>query len=299
MTAAAAVVTLGTFAARWHWRLDLLTHFSMQLVLALTPPCLILVITRRWRLASVAFVLLLVHASRLAPLYLPRPSVEDRGSRLRAVSANVLHTNRDSTALVELVRHDAPDFLLAMELNDSWLSRLAPIEARYPHRVVSTRPDAFGIGLFSRLPIKDYRIEWLGDVEVPSIIATLEWDVRELTVFGVHTLPPVSQQCSEQRNRQLAAAAELAERLPKPLILLGDLNTTSGSPWFVDLVRRSGLRDSRLGFGLQPSWPALPWPARIPIDHVLVSPELHIAQRSLGPPIGSDHRPVVFTVLPR
>ena len=54
------------------------------------------------------------------------------------------------------------------------------------------------------------------------------------------------------------------------------------------------MRDARRGFRIQPSWPNFIWPLRIPIDHTLVSRDVHIVDRGLGPSVGSDHLPVVM-----
>jgi endonuclease/exonuclease/phosphatase (EEP) superfamily protein YafD len=53
------------------------------------------------------------------------------------------------------------------------------------------------------------------------------------------------------------------------------------------------LRDSQLGFGVQPSFPTFSWAIRIPIDHCLVSPEVVVLDRKLAPSVGSDHFPVM------
>jgi endonuclease/exonuclease/phosphatase (EEP) superfamily protein YafD len=54
------------------------------------------------------------------------------------------------------------------------------------------------------------------------------------------------------------------------------------------------LRDTRAGFGIQASWPTQIPPLGIPLDHCLVSPELVVLDRRLGPAVGSDHRPVIL-----
>jgi len=99
---------------------------------------------------------------------------------------------------------------------------------------------------------------------------------------------------AQVRDRQLREVGRIAAELPRPLILLGDLNITSWSPHFQDLLESSGLRDSRLGWGIQPTWPANPWLLRIPIDHALVSRDVRVIARRTGPAIYSDHRPIVL-----
>ena len=65
-------------------------------------------------------------------------------------------------------------------------------------------------------------------------------------------------------------------------IVLGDLNCTDGSVFFRDLLATTGLRDSRLGFGRQGSWPTDQF-YRIAIDHVFVSTDIAVSDRRLGP----------------
>ncbi|MEW6714582.1 MAG: endonuclease/exonuclease/phosphatase family protein, partial [Nitrospirota bacterium] len=75
-------------------------------------------------------------------------------------------------------------------------------------------------------------------------------------------------------------------------IVAGDLNSTPLTPMFRKLLKISGIRDSRTGFGWQPSWPTYFPVFWIPIDHILVSPEVHVHERATGSRIGSDHYPI-------
>lgn len=114
---------------------------------------------------------------------------------------------------------------------------------------------------------------------------------KPLTLVVTHPLPPLAG--FVVRNLQLAHIAKARQEWGPDVIVSGDLNISSWSPYFQDLVRESGLRDSQLGFGVQPSWPAGLLPVmRIPIDHVLVSENFVVLKRELGPDIGSDHLPV-------
>jgi endonuclease/exonuclease/phosphatase (EEP) superfamily protein YafD len=63
-------------------------------------------------------------------------------------------------------------------------------------------------------------------------------------------------------------------------------------------MRMSRLRDSREGFGIQPTWLSNKPLFMVPIDHVLVSEGINIHKRFTGPDIGSDHRPVIVDFSP-
>ncbi len=46
----------------------------------------------------------------------------------------------------------------------------------------------------------------------------------------------------------------------------------------------------------QATWNARRWVPRIPIDHVVVSPEVKVIARRVGPDVGSDHLPIEATL---
>jgi endonuclease/exonuclease/phosphatase (EEP) superfamily protein YafD len=200
--------------------------------------------------------------------------------------------------LLDLGADVSPDVLLVIEVNDSWIAALDQLSVSYPHRIVQSRRDCWGIALYSRLPFKQIEVRQIGSADIPSIFAQLEdRDGRSYYLIGTHPLAPVRVTNVELRNGQLEAIGELAASLDGPVILLGDLNTTSWSPYFRDLVKTSGLRDSRKGFGIQPTWPGGLGDFGIAIDHVLISPGISVRDRAIGPDIGSDHRPVIIELV--
>jgi endonuclease/exonuclease/phosphatase (EEP) superfamily protein YafD len=77
---------------------------------------------------------------------------------------------------------------------------------------------------------------------------------------------------------------------------MGDLNATPFSPRFKNLLIDCGLRDSSLGFGITRTWHSEIPLLGLPIDHILVSRDLAVISREVGPKVGSDHRPVMVRV---
>jgi endonuclease/exonuclease/phosphatase (EEP) superfamily protein YafD len=77
-------------------------------------------------------------------------------------------------------------------------------------------------------------------------------------------------------------------------MVVGDLNATPWSWPFRNLLSTGNLRNSQIGFGVQPSFAASSNPLfRVPIDHLVHSDALLVRQRRLGPPLGSDHFPLL------
>ena len=114
--------------------------------------------------------------------------------------------------------------------------------------------------------------------------------------MGTHPLPPIGRNAAI-RNEQLSAVADWVAGMHGPVVVAGDLNTTPWSPYFREFLKRSGMRDSRRGFGVQATWPDNLGSAGIPIDHALVSDGVYVQDRRVGLPFGSDHRPIIVDLI--
>jgi endonuclease/exonuclease/phosphatase (EEP) superfamily protein YafD len=62
-------------------------------------------------------------------------------------------------------------------------------------------------------------------------------------------------------------------------------------------MRQTGLKNSRRGFGILPTWPTFLPLLSIPIDHFLLSPEFAVLKTGQGPNIGSDHVPLITELM--
>lgn len=289
------LATAATFAARLHWALDLSTHFRTYYVVAALLLLFCYVVGRRFRTAVVVLAALLVNTWFIAPLYLAAsdeqaPTAEAR--RLKIASINLFMNSSAYDEVIDYVRATKPDLVVLVELTGPWEAGLAPLKADYPEWHLHVRRDPFGVGILSKLPLDDAQFENMID-EYPLARASLKVDGKPLTVFGVHPMPPIGSRGSSLRNGAIVALRDKVRATTGSVIVAGDLNITSWSPYFDDLLDGTRLRDSRAGRGLQTTWPTtIPQPLRISIDHFLVSPEIRIVERSVGPNVGSDHLPI-------
>ncbi len=292
----AAVGSLLGFAGSAWWVFDLASHFRAQYFVALVLGALLATIARRYVLLAGALVFVLINAWLVLPSLAPRPRPAD-GDRLRVLFVNVHTGNRDTYRVARLIRRTDADVVGLMEVNRRWKKALAPALVPYPHRLEQPREDNFGIGLYSRVPWTDARVELYGDANVPSVRARIRLPRSEVTLLLTHPLPPISARYAKQRRLQLEAIYADRAQLPDPLVVFGDLNA---SPWSRDFRwfrQRMRLADTRRGFGVQRTWPAGSWLLRIPIDHCLVTPTIGVRSRRLGPNIGSDHLPVIVDLM--
>ena len=178
-----------------------------------------------------------------------------------------------------------------------WLEGLDAVRREFPHRYelpIGTR----GVALWFRdRPVSVDPPEVLTKDGSPILHATVMLGGRPRHLWLMHPPSPLTPRGRSYGNFDLAALATRVGLTGGSRLVIGDMNRTAGSPYFRDFLNETGLRDSRLGFGRQPSWPV--WlPYRITIDHAFLSPDLAVVDRRLGPDIGSDHRPFILDVAP-
>jgi endonuclease/exonuclease/phosphatase (EEP) superfamily protein YafD len=292
---ALGLAALAGFAGRWSWACELLGHFRIQYFWGLLAAAVALAVARYYCRAAAVGALVLLNAGLIVPFYFggaPAPP-RDEAPRLRVLSFNVWAGNHDCQRIIEYVKEVDPDVAVFFEVNGRWARALEGLEERWPHFKIKALDSPFGVALFSRVPLDVARFDYLSN-GCPVVVAKARAGDTPVTIFGVHTANPVVPLRAVLRDEQFAALAELVIAEPGPKVVIGDFNITSWSPAFHDLVARTGLRDSRAGFGVQPTFPAAisPLPG-IPIDHCLVSPEVTVAKREIGPDVGSDHLPLI------
>ncbi len=282
--------------APYHWLADLFSHFTIPaLVLTLIT---LFAFRRQRRLAVVLGLLALVQAWPIARLYGPNPVTPDqhRSERLRMLVANIYVDNVDHDPLIQLIRSESPEVIGLIEFTGAWQEALAAIAADYPYRAEFPNGSQ-GLALWSKRPIRVSGPMTFHPLGWPVLRGEIEFDGRPLDLWLVHPTSPTRRLGTQEGFAELLAIGDQVGAQDRPRVVMGDLNTTDSSPFFQDFLRRSGTRDGRLGFGIQPSWPSNGYLA-IPIDHVLPSPELAVTERRLGPRIGSDHRPVLVELAP-
>lgn len=281
--------------ARRAWLCELASHFRVQYAWVLAVSAVWWAMHGHLPGALLAASFALANLSYILPLYLPRPLKLNHGSRrtFRLLLANVCFSNRSHDMVLQFIRQTNPDLVLLEEIDEVWLAALERLADPYPYSKAVQHRGGFGIALLSRLPHERLDVERFGNVLIPSLVGQFLLDGQRVTIIGTHPWSPISPAYTQLRNQHLEGLAAFASRQPVPLIVLGDLNTTSWSPVFRDVLRIAKLRDSRVGFGVQPTWPVgVPF-VRIPIDHCLVSDQVVVHRRWIGPSVGSDHAPLM------
>ncbi|HEV7371648.1 endonuclease/exonuclease/phosphatase family protein [Arenibaculum sp.] len=214
------------------------------------------------------------------------------GSRLRVLVANVQKGNRQDERLLALVEETDPDVFLAMETDEWWNERLAPLRNDFAHQVQHVGSGYFGMHLFSKYELVDPEIRFLAEQDVPSIFTDIRLPDGQMVEFlGIHPRPPRALQPSTGRDAQILAAALEARASAEPSILAGDLNAV---PW-ERVVRRAmrigRLLDPRVGRGYIPTYDAQQLLLSWPLDQVLYEDAIGLTALERLPEFGSDHYP--------
>jgi endonuclease/exonuclease/phosphatase (EEP) superfamily protein YafD len=287
----------------WPMFLELFSHFQFQYFILVGLGWVGLAMTRRRSGFWVGCVCTVALATQIVPWYLPPHFLAAKDGNFRLLIFNLHRQNTQYEAVLDFVQQVQPDLALFMEVNDAWVASFDTLAADLPYTMGHIEPVDFGMMLYSRFPLENTQIQrWKPDT-YPSFTGQMTIQGKSLAFTGTHPLPPYRPDFFQSRNQQLEQVGQYLQTVSGPQILLGDLNVTPWSPYYQRLVRRTGLKNARQGFGLLPSWPtayptfSLPgWVLlllSIPIDHCLLSPELSVVNVQVGPGLGSDHRPLM------
>lgn len=219
----------------------------------------------------------------------------DDPSVVSILSCNVKMSNRDYASTLATARGCDPDIAIFMETDQAWCDALAPLKERLPAVVAVPLDNAYGMILFSRLPLTDIRSDCLVMEEVPSIAATVTLpDGQRLRFHAVHPEPPVPSTDSLGRDAELLTVARIVAQEPLPSIVSGDLNDVAWSHTTRLFQRVSRLLDPRVGRGFYNTFDARFPFLRWPLDHLFHDARFAlVAMRRLAAG-GSDHFPMYF-----
>lgn len=296
--AAALVHPVAARLGRYFWIADLFSHFLEAAIVATVLALIVAAWRRRFVVTAAMVVLAVLELTTLASSLGPNPvrPVPDAPRPLRILVANVLWDNDHLEDLAELVRQERPDILGLVEYTRECQQALSRLQAEYPYRV-DWPAGVSGLALWFRAPPRTLGPPvWLVPRRNPVVRATFDYAGETRELWLVHPSSPM-QRIWEPGYPELTALGQAVGASRGSRIVAGDLNTTDGSAHFADFLRATGLRDSRIGFGRQGTWPSLQR-YRIAIDHVLVSDDLAVVDRRLGPLVGSDHLPVIIDLVP-
>jgi len=296
--------TLATFLAKQHWVAEIFCHGRIQITIVLAICFLIAAFQKQKMRAFAALIFLVVNAVWIVPYFLPSSNARDNptnvaASTIKIMSANVLTSNDQYSDFIQTVRQHDPDIAIVIEVNQRWKQEIEDeLLSEYPHQMIIPKEHNFGIGIISKLPFSSVEQIIAEDTELISLDARFSGpSQRPFRLIATHPFPPLSQHCFLTRSQQLI---ELAQKFDsaEDNIITGDFNLTPWSPVFSEVLAAGKLKDSRVGFGVAPTWYAIPnFLGSLQIDHLLTSHSLTTIDHEVSENYGSDHRAIIVEIL--
>ena len=289
------IFTALSLPARHWWVSDICANLRIQWWVGLIAVAGLSALQRRRKLFVTIIFALGIHAYYLPPAF--RSVTGDRATPvIRVATANVLTSNRRYDDIEKELLNTNADVIAVLELSDGLRTHLSGAFAeQYPFTRNSPQDNGnFGIGLYSRIPFEEAKLDHFNDQRIQSVIAKVNRDGRTFRIIATHTLPPMGPGAFSHRNRHLQLLAkhvnqERIDHPETPVIVLGDLNITPWSPVFRDFLKSSKLTSAP--HGLTPTWYRFPFfPFGLVLDHVLATGDLMPCEYTVSPDVGSDHR---------
>ena len=254
-------------------------------------------------LAALLALALIYQAYMMFPYtVLARPQVEQarnagEDNTIALLFANVLMTNRDSQALLSIIREEQPDVILAVETDARWQRELDVLAHTHQYMVRQPQDNTYGMLIYSRLELVEPAVKFLMQADVPSIHARVKLRCGALVELRcVHPRPPAPQEAKDAKPRDaelIVVGRELKEK-GAPAVVLGDLNDVAWSRTNYRFQELSGLLDPRIGRGFYHTFHARYPFLRYPLDHCFHTKHFRLMSFKRLRKFGSDHFPVAI-----
>lgn len=211
---------------------------------------------------------------------------------LKIFSANVLQDNTNYDAMLQQIRATDPDLIFLLETNGAWANATKELEKKYPYTLAMPLENTYGLLLYSRLELKQAKVNFLVKEDIPSVEAVLVLQSgQKLKLWGLHPEPPIPGESlyATAKDKELMKVALMVKDCKLPCIVFGDLNDVAWSHTTKLFRKASELLDPRRGRGFYSTFSAHHWFIRYPLDYIFCSKEFGLVNMFRMPKNGSDH----------
>ena len=294
----AIAFSLAEYLSSWHRYFEFTTGYKLQFLLMSLCSLSYFLLTRRKLGIILCWFCITINLAEIVPWYMNRPPIPvAEYQSLKALSYNVLWSNKDYGRAIALIAKEQPDIAIFQEVISGWSPALTALKSNFPYHIKSEKQE---MEVYSKFPLLDPETILYGSYR-GSIAADLQVGDRKIKFVATHAYPQLywGQGGWEIRNQQLRGLKKYAQQ-SQPVVIMGDLNVSMWSPYYRSTIASSGLRNARQGLGVLPTHSIIaPQFAALsaPIDHCLVSSDIQVKDFRLGPAIGSDHLPIIAELL--
>jgi endonuclease/exonuclease/phosphatase (EEP) superfamily protein YafD len=296
--AISALLYLLSYTANWLWLGEVLVNFQLQFAVIFALFATVFLFKKVKIFTLSAFLFIIPPALQAFLVLLPTEQIEIEGeiSQLKVQLINVWSGNTDYEKVQTYIKTETADILIIVELTPSWAQAMNPLKSNFVEWREDVRTDNFGLGIYSKVPLINIQTHEWSETGHPSFSMEIVQNGKKVNLIATHPYPPKHPNGLILRTEHFENMTQFINEMEGPIILMGDLNCSPYSPHFKTLLAETDLSDSRKGYGIQATWPALFLSVSYPIDHALMSREFRVINRDNGPKIGSDHLPIILTV---
>jgi endonuclease/exonuclease/phosphatase (EEP) superfamily protein YafD len=210
---------------------------------------------------------------------------------LRVLTFNIEVENKRYADVADFIAASGADIVCIQEIDNAVAEQLFHgVGKLYPHMFQRGRNKEVGLALFSKHSCVD-----VGHFErtdhAPAVIWAYIWHQEISYEFiGVYLAYPLHPRVQARHIKWLVKYVCSRSR---PLIVIGDFNLTPFSAKLTKFAYATGLKRHATVLA---SWPAHKfWPAFL-IDHVFSTRDFSSVKTTVGPYLGSDHRPIIADI---
>ncbi|WP_300437964.1 endonuclease/exonuclease/phosphatase family protein [Christiangramia sp.] len=260
-----------------------------------------------WQIVALATLILslLYQFKKIYPYtYISRKQVlkykgNDPNGSISILVSNVLTPNKRSDKLIALVNERQPDILLTLETDKRWEEELSVLEKDYKHNIKIPKDNLYGMHLFSKLELKDVKVRYLVQEDIPSIHGYVVLrNGRKVRLHCLHPMPPspTESDTSTNRDAELLMVGRDIDVEKDSVLVIGDLNDVAWSRTTRLFQKLSGLMDPRIGRGFFNTFHSQYFLLRWPLDHVFHTKDFTLIEIARERNIGSDHFPMYINL---
>ena len=249
---------------------------------------------RRW-LVAVALFALLNGVLFVFPVTFQATAAspaDTSASAMKVVSFNIWVGNRPMDNIERFLRAEGADVVLLQEIDAEHAAALLPrLKDIYPHQLSCADSRACLLAMLSRTPWTEAEYKH-GSYESPALIWARYGEGDDAyRVATLHHAWPFQAYAQANHTDWLIA---WRHSIREPLLIAGDFNLTPFSWKLSKFAWKTGLKRYST---YQRSWPGHRYTPAFLIDHVFSTDTFKPIDVRTGPALGSDHLPIIATVM--
>jgi endonuclease/exonuclease/phosphatase (EEP) superfamily protein YafD len=268
--------------------IDIFTQPILTAAILLTIAILLL---RRYRIAAVSGLGVVLMLVSVMPQTLPgKAPVDEDAKPLTLMWSNMFVRNSVPQKILPWIAKKQPDIVVLVEITRRQRKPMAAmLKESYPYVILSD-----DMIVASKYPVTRPTARVRGFVAFSMTVRTPRGPIN---LVAAHLARPWPYTPKGLQPYQFEHLYDGIKAFPEEkMILVGDFNSSPYATHLRDFAKR---REMSMAYGMSGTWHSfLPPLGRVTIDNVLVSRDMHVSHRQVGPGTGSDHSPVYVEIRP-